>query len=60
MRRDLPALLDSTFDLLVVGAGIHGAAIAWDAKLGRDPLRQEAEIDEVLRDTQIPSEIPPG
>ena len=33
MRRDLPALSTNTFDLLVVGAGIHGAAIAWDASL---------------------------
>jgi glycerol-3-phosphate dehydrogenase len=33
MRRDLPALSDKMFDLLVVGAGIHGAAIAWDASL---------------------------
>jgi glycerol-3-phosphate dehydrogenase len=33
MRRDLTALLDGTFDLLVVGAGIHGACIAWDASL---------------------------
>jgi glycerol-3-phosphate dehydrogenase len=33
MRRDLPQLVDRTFDLLVVGAGIHGACIAWDASL---------------------------
>ena len=33
MRRDLPALSRSTFDLLVVGAGIHGACAAWDATL---------------------------
>jgi glycerol-3-phosphate dehydrogenase len=33
MRRDLSRLLDTTFDLLVVGAGIHGACIAWDASL---------------------------
>jgi len=33
VRRDLPALSDNTFDLLVVGAGIHGACIAWDASL---------------------------
>lgn len=33
MRRDLPALGRSTFDLLVVGAGIHGACAAWDATL---------------------------
>jgi glycerol-3-phosphate dehydrogenase len=33
MRRDLSSLLDTTFDLLVVGAGIHGACIAWDASL---------------------------
>ena len=33
MRRDLPALSRSTFDLLVVGGGIHGACAAWDAAL---------------------------
>jgi glycerol-3-phosphate dehydrogenase len=33
MRRDLSQLVDRSFDLLVVGAGIHGACIAWDASL---------------------------
>jgi glycerol-3-phosphate dehydrogenase len=33
MRRDLSTFLDSTYDLLVIGAGIHGACIAWDAAL---------------------------
>jgi glycerol-3-phosphate dehydrogenase len=33
MRRDLTSFLDTTFDLLVIGAGIHGACIAWDAAL---------------------------
>ncbi|HEX2248910.1 MAG TPA: FAD-dependent oxidoreductase [Gemmatimonadales bacterium] len=33
MRRDLSSLSSSAFDLLVVGAGIHGACIAWDACL---------------------------
>jgi glycerol-3-phosphate dehydrogenase len=33
MRRDLSRFTDRTFDLLVVGGGIHGAAIAWDASL---------------------------
>jgi glycerol-3-phosphate dehydrogenase len=33
MRRDLSQLSEATFDLLVVGAGIHGACIAWDATL---------------------------
>jgi glycerol-3-phosphate dehydrogenase len=33
MRRDPPALSRSVFDLLVVGAGIHGACAAWDAAL---------------------------
>lgn len=33
MRRDLSRLADTTFDLLVIGAGIHGACIAWDACL---------------------------
>jgi glycerol-3-phosphate dehydrogenase len=33
MRRDLSALADTTFDLLVVGAGIYGACAAWDASL---------------------------
>ncbi len=31
VRRDLRALANSTFDLLVVGAGIYGATLAWDA-----------------------------
>jgi glycerol-3-phosphate dehydrogenase len=33
MRRDTSRLLGQTFDLLVVGAGIQGACIAWDASL---------------------------
>lgn len=33
MRRDLSRLVDTTFDLLVIGAGIHGACVAWDASL---------------------------
>ncbi len=31
MTRDLGRLSDTTFDLLVIGAGIYGATIAWDA-----------------------------
>ena len=31
MRRDLSRLAGAEFDLLVVGAGIYGAALAWDA-----------------------------
>lgn len=31
MTRDLGRLADTTFDLLVIGAGIYGATIAWDA-----------------------------
>ncbi|HEX6434037.1 MAG TPA: FAD-dependent oxidoreductase, partial [Gemmatimonadales bacterium] len=33
MRRDLSPFLETTYDLLVIGAGIHGACIAWDAAL---------------------------
>ena len=33
MRRDIPRLTETTFDLLIVGAGIHGACAAWDAAL---------------------------
>jgi glycerol-3-phosphate dehydrogenase len=33
MRRDLSRLADTAFDLVVVGAGIHGACAAWDASL---------------------------
>jgi glycerol-3-phosphate dehydrogenase len=33
MRRDPGKLRDGTFDLLVIGAGIHGAFIGWDAAL---------------------------
>ena len=31
MTRDLRGLADTHFDLLIVGAGIYGATIAWDA-----------------------------
>ena len=31
MRRDLRALVDSQFDLVVIGGGVFGAAAAWDA-----------------------------
>jgi glycerol-3-phosphate dehydrogenase len=31
MQRDLTRLVDETYDLLVVGAGIYGVTIAWDA-----------------------------
>lgn len=33
MRRDLDALGSQTFDLVIVGGGIYGAAMAWDATL---------------------------
>lgn len=33
MRRDIAAFADREFDLAVVGAGVYGAAIAWDASL---------------------------
>ena len=33
MRRDIPRLAETPFDLLVVGAGIFGACAAWDASL---------------------------
>src|SRR5918997_5989566 len=33
MRRDIPRLAETQFDLLVVGAGIFGACAAWDASL---------------------------
>jgi glycerol-3-phosphate dehydrogenase len=33
MRRNLSRFADRAFDLLVVGAGIHGACAAWDATL---------------------------
>lgn len=33
MKRDLGALAGRSFDVLVIGAGIHGAWIAWDAAL---------------------------
>ena len=31
MVRDLRRLADTRFDVLVIGAGVYGAAIAWDA-----------------------------
>lgn len=31
MRRDLRSLADSTFDLVVIGGGVFGAAAAWEA-----------------------------
>jgi glycerol-3-phosphate dehydrogenase len=33
VRREISRLADSTFDLLIIGAGIHGACAAWDASL---------------------------
>lgn len=33
MKRDLAVLADRTFDLVVVGAGVYGCAVAWDAVL---------------------------
>ncbi|MGC1216651.1 MAG: glycerol-3-phosphate dehydrogenase/oxidase [Phormidesmis sp.] len=33
MQRNLPALSDQSFDLLVIGGGIHGACVAWEATL---------------------------
>jgi glycerol-3-phosphate dehydrogenase len=33
VTRDLRRLADTSFDLLVIGAGIYGATIAWDAAL---------------------------
>ncbi|HSF20339.1 MAG TPA: glycerol-3-phosphate dehydrogenase/oxidase [Vicinamibacteria bacterium] len=33
MKRDVDALSSREFDLVIVGAGVYGAAIAWDAAL---------------------------
>ncbi|MCB0123460.1 MAG: glycerol-3-phosphate dehydrogenase/oxidase, partial [Caldilineaceae bacterium] len=33
MQRDVTALTDNRFDLLIVGGGIYGAWVAWDAAL---------------------------
>ena len=33
MKRDLKALENSKYDLIVIGGGVYGAAIAWDAVL---------------------------
>ncbi len=33
MQRDLEALSNRSFDLLVIGGGIHGACVAWEAAL---------------------------
>lgn len=33
MKRDLRRLANETFDVLIVGGGIHGAVAAWDATL---------------------------
>jgi glycerol-3-phosphate dehydrogenase len=33
MKRNLEQLANQTYDLLVIGGGIHGACIAWDATL---------------------------
>ena len=33
MQRDIPALSSQSFDLLVIGAGVHGACVARDAAL---------------------------
>jgi len=39
MRRDLNLLADQIFNLLVIGGGITGAAIARDASLRGSPSR---------------------
>jgi glycerol-3-phosphate dehydrogenase len=33
MKRNLEALADNVYDLVIVGGGICGASIAWDAAL---------------------------
>ena len=33
MKRDIAAFADRAFDLVIVGAGVYGAATAWDASL---------------------------
>lgn len=33
MKRELAGLADKTFDLLVIGGGIYGACVAWEATL---------------------------
>ncbi len=33
MKRNLDNLTNQTFDLLIIGGGIHGAVAAWDAAL---------------------------
>ncbi len=33
MKRSLARLVDQTFDVVVIGGGIHGACVAWDAAL---------------------------
>ncbi len=33
MKRDLPELTRNVYDLLVIGGGIYGACVAWDAAL---------------------------
>jgi len=33
MKRDLPQMAQETFDLVIIGGGISGASIAWDATL---------------------------
>jgi len=38
MRRDLTLLTGRVHDLLVIGGGIHGACVAWDAALRGLPV----------------------
>ncbi len=33
MKRNLTALTENNYDLLIIGGGIYGACIAWDASL---------------------------
>ncbi len=33
MKRDLKELSDNKFDIIIIGAGIYGAALAWEASL---------------------------
>ena len=33
MKRDLQQLTDQVFDVIIIGAGIYGSTIAWEAVL---------------------------
>ena len=52
MKRDIQALADGTFDVLVLGGGITGAGVALDAALRLGAERAEAIADPIVAEAE--------